>query len=231
LIISHERHIEDLISFHGHSSLQQSQLASGGQSWATHATSNTSVQSSGNTVSYSHSSSSYTTTSSQSVSSSNQNYKPTQEEINDLSKALEKLWELDGNRLSPGKQFQLNLQRYTRITNGEDEAREPLFKHVDHNVFKSHPTYGSFYQLLDNYSAHNGVTENVTQEELQEQNKFINGIANTGPILYLHNYLVAKNLADADINNFKKELHRIWFEVCTYRLLNKSIFAGSAGGR
>jgi hypothetical protein len=35
---------------------------------------------------------------------------PTQEELNDLSEACSKLWDLDDNRLVAGQDYQLNLQ-------------------------------------------------------------------------------------------------------------------------
>lgn len=35
---------------------------------------------------------------------------PTQEELNDLSAAAQKLWDLDDNRLIPGEDYEINLQ-------------------------------------------------------------------------------------------------------------------------
>ncbi|KAJ3414092.1 hypothetical protein HDV05_007126 [Chytridiales sp. JEL 0842] len=197
----------------------------GGKSWA-------STASSGNNASAAHSSQKPSTSSAASVSHTpalstqasyaTLNVNPTQSELSNLSQALEKLWELDVNRLTPGKDFTLNLQRYTRVTGATDEARDPLFKQVDHSIFKTQPTFASFYALLDNYHAHNGTEESVSASEKAEERKFIEEVCKTPVMIYAHKYLASKNLASPDMEGFKKELQKMWFELYKRTVQNDS---------
>ena len=55
----------------------------------------------------------------------------------DLIDLCEKLWTLDKNRLTPDKDYKLDLQGRTRYSyDGPDRAKDPLFEHVDDKVFK-----------------------------------------------------------------------------------------------
>ncbi|KAJ3331755.1 hypothetical protein HDU76_002311 [Blyttiomyces sp. JEL0837] len=49
---------------------------------------------------------------------------PTEAELNDIRKALERLWTLDTNRLKPGKDFALNLQGQTH---GKADSNYEIF--------------------------------------------------------------------------------------------------------
>uniref|UniRef100_A0A0E0KTD9 EndoU domain-containing protein n=1 Tax=Oryza punctata TaxID=4537 RepID=A0A0E0KTD9_ORYPU len=80
------------------------------------------------------------------------NVEPTREELNSLSKACSRLWELDMNRLTPG----------------DDVLRKP--------------TYSRFCALLDNYNPHQGYKEVVTEQDKHEEVAFIEEIARTAPI-------------------------------------------------
>jgi poly(U)-specific endoribonuclease len=83
---------------------------------------------------------------------------PSAEELNDISLATNRLWELDLNRLVPQQDYVMNIQRGKKIYNEEDTATEPFFTFVDEKVFQR-PTYNAFRQLLDNYVAETGVAE------------------------------------------------------------------------
>ncbi|KAJ3270662.1 hypothetical protein HK104_004871, partial [Borealophlyctis nickersoniae] len=133
---------------------------------------------------------------------------PTQQELSNISAAVEKLWQLDGNRLTPGKDFQLNLQKEKRA-GGTNFG--PLFSNSDPSILRRSPTYVTFLALLDNYIAQNGIAEVVGAAEVAEQNAFLKECIRTGPVRYLHKYLVAKNLAPADEDQFRKMLKDIWF--------------------
>ena len=55
----------------------------------------------------------------------------------DLIDLCEKLWMLDRNRLTPDKDYKLDLQGRTRYSyDGPDRAKDPLFEYVDDKVFK-----------------------------------------------------------------------------------------------
>ena len=58
---------------------------------------------------------------------------------------FEQLWKLDRNRLTPGVDYCLDLQR--RAKKGTDNARDPLFSRVDPTVFKK-PTYKGMNALI-----------------------------------------------------------------------------------
>ncbi|KAG8065538.1 hypothetical protein GUJ93_ZPchr0004g39245 [Zizania palustris] len=87
------------------------------------------------------------------------NVEPTREELNSLSKACSRLWELDMNRLIPG------------------------------------------------------CKEVVTQQDKHEEVAFIEEIARTAPIKYLHQYLVLKGVAPQDHKDFKTMLASLWFDL------------------
>ena len=100
-----------------------------------------------------------------------------QEELADLSLACAKLWELDSDRLEPGRDYQLDLQvralsacsRHLALCSphlmGEcyvqqvgkksyqqdDVAARPLFASVNDQALQSRRTYAAFCSLLDNY--------------------------------------------------------------------------------
>ncbi|ORY36488.1 hypothetical protein BCR33DRAFT_722007 [Rhizoclosmatium globosum] len=147
-----------------------------------------------------------------------------------------KLFALDANRLNPGKDFRLNLQQKTYVSNENDRASDPLFSGLDIAHLKSKPTYARFLALLDNFTAEDGVAETITDARLREEKAFIDEIYKTGPIQYLHKYLIAKKLVSSDPSQFKDQLHSIWFELYKRVVKNDSsafehAFVGEKAGR
>ncbi len=61
---------------------------------------------------------------------------PTHEELDSISLACNKLWELDTNRLVPDVDYRLNLQHATRVGSRTDSAADPLFMGVREDVFQ-----------------------------------------------------------------------------------------------
>ena len=57
-----------------------------------------------------------------------------------LSDVIHELWQLDDNRLEPGKHYAINLQGFTKAYRREDWAKDPLFSFVHDEVFRR-PTY------------------------------------------------------------------------------------------
>lgn len=92
---------------------------------------------------------------------------PTAEELGSLSLACARLWDLDTNRLVPGKDYVIDLQMGKRIYDVEDTAARPLFRFVDEACLER-PTYKSFVKIFDNYVAELGKQEVVTDEEVAE---------------------------------------------------------------
>ncbi|KAL5973745.1 hypothetical protein ACLOJK_030401 [Asimina triloba] len=137
---------------------------------------------------------------------------PSEEELANLSKACDKLWDLDSNRLVPGNDYQIDCGEGKKVYQKEDMARGSLFSCLSDDVFRR-PTFSRFCSLLDNYNPHEGCKEVVTSQERQEQAAFIEEISRTAPIKYLHKYLVCKGIAPRDTEDFKKMLTDIWFDL------------------
>lgn len=137
---------------------------------------------------------------------------PSDDEVADYKKACAKLWELDFNRLTPGKDYEIDVGEGKRVHDTEDMAGANLFTWVSDEVLRK-PTFSRFFALLDNYNPHEGCKENVTAEEMQEQTAFIEEISRTAPIKYLYKYLnVSGNFTDND-HEFKRMLMDLWFTL------------------
>lgn len=137
---------------------------------------------------------------------------PSEEEIADYKKACEKLWELDFNRLIPGKDYEIDVGEGKRVRDREDMAASNLFSCVSEDVLRR-PTFSRFFALLDNYNPHEGYKENVTAEERQEQAAFIEEISRTAPIKYLYKYLSCKGIFTENYQEFKAMLIDLWFTL------------------
>eukprot|EP00640_Fibrocapsa_japonica_P001075 CAMPEP_0113936370 /NCGR_PEP_ID=MMETSP1339-20121228/3302_1 /TAXON_ID=94617 /ORGANISM="Fibrocapsa japonica" /LENGTH=433 /DNA_ID=CAMNT_0000938829 /DNA_START=51 /DNA_END=1352 /DNA_ORIENTATION=+ /assembly_acc=CAM_ASM_000762 len=144
-----------------------------------------------------------------------------QAELADISLAAKKLWELDANRLTPGVDYAINLQRGKNFSDRGDAAPEPLFKFVSAEVLQR-PTYRTFMRLLDNYEKNTGQAEVVTREELQENQAFLNACLDTMPMQYAHKWLNRKGLAPADGPGFRRLLDQLWFSLYRREVHNDS---------
>jgi len=130
-----------------------------------------------------------------------------------VEKAVQHLWDLDANRLSPNDDYVLNVQSGKKPYQKHDGANDPLFTSVDSSVFRR-PTYKTFYALLDNYVAQTGTEENVTDAERQEVWDFLSAIMQTAPMQFCHKYCCANNPdVPSDTKGFLKLLHKIWFDM------------------
>ncbi|KAK1286592.1 hypothetical protein QJS10_CPB20g01336 [Acorus calamus] len=137
---------------------------------------------------------------------------PTHEELSDLSKACNRLWELDQNRLVPEKDYQIDCGEGKKVYQKEDMASGSLFSWLNDDVFRR-PTYARFCSLLDNYNPNQGCKEVVTEQEKHEQAAFIEEISRTPPIKYLHKYLVSKGIIRESIEDFKRLMKSLWFDL------------------
>ncbi|XP_058755255.1 uncharacterized protein LOC131628436 isoform X2 [Vicia villosa] len=137
---------------------------------------------------------------------------PSEDELADLSRACEKLWELDLNRLVPGKDYEIDCGEGKKVYQKDDMAQGSLFTWVSDDVFRK-PTYARFLSLLDNYNPHQGSKEVVTSEEKQEQASFIEEISRTAPIKYLHKFLASKGITSGSSQDFKRLLTSLWFDL------------------
>ncbi|XP_005990888.1 uridylate-specific endoribonuclease C [Latimeria chalumnae] len=136
----------------------------------------------------------------------------------ELSKILNKLWDADENRLVPGKDYVVSLQGRAGFVpagqnNARDNASRPLFSYVNEERLKSITSYSAFMLLLDNYEMSTGIAETLTEEEIAEENHFLDIILETKVMKLAHQYLVEKNLAEPDLKDFKTQLYKIWFQL------------------
>jgi poly(U)-specific endoribonuclease len=129
-----------------------------------------------------------------------------------LQDAIQHLWNLDANRLTPDEDYVIDVQKGKKPYWKEDSAPEPLFTSVDRQALKR-PTYAAFCALLDNYSAEVGIAENVTQTERREVKTFLKAVLNTPPMQFCHKYCHAHGKAPQDTAGFSKLLHNIWFDL------------------
>lgn len=130
-----------------------------------------------------------------------------------LNNFLEQLWGLDKNRLVPDKDYDLDLQGRTRFSyDGPDNAADPLFARVDPEVFQR-PTYKAFVALLDNYETATGIAETVTNEEYQENWKFINLVFSSEVMKLAYKFLKYKGKATTNEAKFKQEFYDMWFKL------------------
>ncbi|XP_015896728.3 uncharacterized protein LOC107430408 isoform X2 [Ziziphus jujuba] len=137
---------------------------------------------------------------------------PSDEELNDLSQACKRLWELDINRLVPGKDYEIDCGEGKRVRQRGDVAEGSLFTWLNEDVFRR-PTFSRFCSLLDNYNPNQGCKEVLTSEERQEQAAFIEEISRTAPIKYLHKYLASKRIVSENVQDFKRLMTRLWFDL------------------
>lgn len=147
---------------------------------------------------------------------------PAESELNSLSSACGKLWELDTNRLCPEIDYAINLQCGKRAYDQGDFASEPLFSYVHDNALDQ-PTYKLFMKLLNNYEAQLGKSEVVTPEELKEQDDFMNAVVDTNVMKYVHQYLLQRNKTrNSERKQFVDELKDLWFSLYSRKAKNDS---------
>ncbi|KAL3619423.1 hypothetical protein CASFOL_036993 [Castilleja foliolosa] len=137
---------------------------------------------------------------------------PSECELSDLSEALNRLWELDLNRLVPGKDYEIDCGEGKKVYQKDDMAAGSLFSWLNEEIF-TRPTYSRFCSLLDNYNPHEGYKEVVTPQEKQEEAAFIEEISRTAPVKYLYKYLLAKGIVSGSYDDFKRTMTSIWFDL------------------
>ncbi|KAM9388103.1 uridylate-specific endoribonuclease [Phaethornis superciliosus] len=136
----------------------------------------------------------------------------------ELSNLFNKMWDMDANRLMPGKDYTIDLQgKASAVHQGDSDVQDRAARHLFHNVNEEHlksiKTFATFIALLDNYETSTGVEEVVTPEEIAENNCFIDAILETEVMKLAHEYLLKKNLAKPNLADFKNQLYDIWFQL------------------
>ncbi|XP_014671165.1 PREDICTED: poly(U)-specific endoribonuclease-like [Priapulus caudatus] len=142
-----------------------------------------------------------------------------------ISQIVTKLWNLDENRLEPGKDYDIDLQGYTKVyrKGSADYAREPLFTFVNEEEVFERETYNHFRLLLNNYTCEAGVSEEVTPAEMHENQLFIDAIMETDVMKEAHRVLVDNEKASEDEEEFKQQLYDLWFKLYRRTKGNRSL--------
>ncbi|NXC92406.1 ENDOU endoribonuclease, partial [Cercotrichas coryphoeus] len=132
----------------------------------------------------------------------------TDQELLELS---EQLYELDHNKARPAD-ITLNPQHRAgpdETGDKRDRSPQPLYKFVNEELF-SKPTYASFIKLLDNYQRATGREEEVTAEELREQDRFLEEVMKTQLMKKLFVFLQGKGRYSSE-QEFLQDLKEMWF--------------------
>nr|CAH8824634.1 unnamed protein product [Trichobilharzia regenti] len=141
----------------------------------------------------------------------------------ELSEFFTKLYHTDENAAVSGKDYLVNLQGHiSGSTQSQDKAPKPLFEYVNEDVLKKKPTFAKFIALLDNYCPQVGITENVTEEEIKEEDEFIEELMKTKIMKMTYEYLLEKQKISGDMDSFKEFFKKIWFKKYTRKRLNDS---------
>ncbi|NWR95135.1 ENDUA protein, partial [Furnarius figulus] len=135
-----------------------------------------------------------------------------------LSKLFTEMWDVDVHRLTPGRDYTIDVQgRAGPAQPGDSAVQDNAVRHLFHNIneqfLKSIKTFATFISLLDNYETSTGVAEVVTPEEIVENNCFLDAILGTEVMRLAHEYLLKKKLTKPNLADFKHQLYNIWFQL------------------
>ncbi|XP_065515539.1 uridylate-specific endoribonuclease [Lathamus discolor] len=129
----------------------------------------------------------------------------------DLLRISEQLYGADHNKAQPSD-IAINPQHRAspeETGDQEDRSPQPLYRYVNEELF-SKPTYSSFIKLLDNYRRATGKEEEVTEEELREQENFLREVMKTELMKKLFAFLHSKNRYGSE-QEFLADLQEMWF--------------------
>ncbi|XP_065670123.1 uridylate-specific endoribonuclease B isoform X2 [Hydra vulgaris] len=126
---------------------------------------------------------------------------------------LNKLWQLDKNRLVYGREIQISVQG--RVSWNEnavaDLATRPLFGNINSLVLEK-PTFKAFIKLLDNYCKNIGENELITNTELFEKEEFLRLILESETMKEVYKFLKLKGKVGNSLNDFRQRLDELWFK-------------------
>ena len=138
---------------------------------------------------------------------------PTEEELADVSKCVNRMFLLDPNHLHPDVDYVLDFQRECRPYAEGDFAPNPLFRSINTKKLDALPSFNLFLPLLDNYERGKGVAEKVTYTEKKETQAFLAHAVASAPMQFLQKVLVAQGKVGAGRGAMKNLLQEIWFDL------------------
>ncbi|XP_048856288.1 uridylate-specific endoribonuclease A [Brienomyrus brachyistius] len=131
----------------------------------------------------------------------------------EIKAVSELLYKLDVNRASSAE---LVIDRQTLIPDSatgleKDLSPRPLFKFVDEDSLFSKPTFSALLALLDNYHRQTGQTENFSEAQVAEQDRFLHEvISKTDVGRELYSFLHSKGRYSSEAE-FIQDLKMMWF--------------------
>ncbi|KAK2914971.1 hypothetical protein Q8A73_005565 [Channa argus] len=150
----------------------------------------------------------------------------------------ETLYTLDSNKASAS---QLNIDPQALVPNSQtnsqtDLSSRPFFRYLDETSLFSRPTYSALLALLDNYHRMTGQAEDISPQQLVEQETFIKEtMSNTKLGRELFAFFYNKGLYASE-EEFLQDLKMMWFGLYS-RSNNKNdssgfehVFAGEVKG-
>lgn len=120
------------------------------------------------------------------------------------------IWNGDHNRATYGDDFELCYQGHLDRGDKSDKAEGPLVCKFNDKLLEK-PTFKAFHALFDNYNRVEGQAENITQQEIEENNQFLDLVLASHAMKQVHALLVKKGKAHSDETEFKNKLYELWF--------------------
>merc|ERR1712002_634490 len=125
-----------------------------------------------------------------------------------------------------GEDYKLCYQGHLDSHDRGDEAPNPLICKMNTDILKK-PTFKAFAALMDNYNRIEGKAEDITQQEIDENNRFLDLVIKSDVMKATHNLLVKKGKTTADPVEFRAKLYTLWFGPYSRR--SKSHIMDSSG--
>ncbi|XP_075707180.1 uridylate-specific endoribonuclease [Rhinoderma darwinii] len=126
----------------------------------------------------------------------------------EIKAVSEILYQSDLNKAAESD-IKLNKQEMSQNTKKEDLCAEPLYHHVNEEIFKR-PTFKAFIALLNNYDRKTGTDEACTHEHIEEQKIFLQQIMKTKVMKELFKFFHKKGLYKTE-QEFVDDLNKMWF--------------------
>ena len=108
--------------------------------------------------------------------------------------------------------YSINFGGKVNVGSHSDKSPEKLLQNMDDSKLESYDAIQAFLPLMDNYDPDVLHAEDRSQEEMSEEDNFIEIIMQTRIMQETTDFLVSKNVV-ADSEAFKAKLKELWFEL------------------
>ena len=108
--------------------------------------------------------------------------------------------------------YSINFGGKVNVGSHSDKSPEKLLQNMDDSKLESYDAIQAFLPLMDNYDPDVLHAEDRSQEEMDEEDNFIQVIMQTRIMQETTDFLASKNVV-ADSEAFKAKLKELWFEL------------------